>query len=1228
MKVANVVILLLALAHTAGAQVTTGSISGTVKDAQGGAIPGATVILVSDTRGTKSVPVVSNGAGDFVFPNVTADKYTVQIEMPSFKTTKRAGVVVNAQSRISLGTITLDVGGTAEVVDVKAEAPLIQATSGERSYTVATESVENLPIANRSFTALASLAPGVTGTTRIGGGGQTNVMMDGVSTLDTGSNAILLQMTVESIAEVKVLTSNYQAEYGRSSGLQVTAVTKSGTNRFRGSLYDVERNSDWNANSRTNILNGDPKPITRERDWGYSIGGPVGKPGGNNKLFFFYSQEYAPRTAGNNVVRFRMPTTLERKGDFSQTTDQNGNLFPYIYDSQSGLPVSSCATTVTGVHTACFADGGVLGRIPAGRLYQTGLNILNLYPLPNIANVPGGQAYNYQLTRPSETALAWEPAVRLDYQASQALRTSFKYSGWAQRNQVFNGSIPGFNDAQMQHPVVSTFAVTANYSLNPTTFLEGTYGKSKNELAGCALAQGGTGPSFCTGAIPVGVTANLNNVGLSALPQLFPNASVIDPRYYTYDALQMISSPVFQNGRVVKPPTFTWGNRVANAPPSIGWPGFLNANISHDVSISLTKVAGNHTIKSGFYNTYAWKAVALNPTAFGSITFSNDTSNPLDSQFGFANAALGVFSAYNQSSSFAETASVYTNTEGYLQDNWKIGRRLTLDFGVRLIHQVPQHDSLEQASNFLPNKWAPGAAPALYSAGCPGGVNPCSAANRQAINPITGQSLGAGSSLAIGTLVPGTGSATNGLFRQGQGIAETNFVWPTFVAAPRFGFAYDLAGNQKMVIRGGAGLFFDRPNGSTVVNSVSNPPTSRNVTVRYGQLQTLGQGGLSSEGAPALLGLWDYAPGGLPASAQWNAGLQMALPWSSSVDVSYVAQHSWDTVQQVNLNGVDFGTAFRPEYQDPTLAASTTPGATAMSTDLLRAYRGFGAMTAQWQTGWRTFHSIQVSLSRRFTHGLSFGFNDTWTLYDHQSTTPRLQHASGGDVSQRADQAQADALLGEDIDQVHILKGNAVWDLPDIKSSEKALRVISYVVNDWQLSAVWSGATGSSYAAGFTYSSGGGNVNLTGSPDYSARARVVGDTGSGCSNDVYRQFNAAAIQGPLTNSVGLESGGGYLRGCFTSVLDLAIARTVRLGGKRTLQLRLDMFNAPNQAIITGRNSTINLTSPGDPVTASNLPFDAAGNLVVARSLPRGGGFGVATAYQAARSLQGQVRFAF
>src|SRR5262245_35924670 len=276
------------------AQITTGTVLGTVVDQQGGAIPGATVVLTSDSQGTKTAPVVTNATGDFLFPNVRPDTYTIEVSMPAFKTMKRTGVIVSPGSRAALGALTLEVGGTTEVVDVRGETPLIQSTTGERSFTVETDAVTNLPIATRNFTEFINLAPGVVDGNRAGdsastGGGSNNFMMDGVGTMEPGSNRLMVAVNVESIAEVKVLTSNYQAEYGRSSGLQVTAVTRSGTNRLRGSFYDVERNSDWNSNSKTNILNGDPKTTSKQRDWGFSISGPVGKPGGKNKLFFFFS---------------------------------------------------------------------------------------------------------------------------------------------------------------------------------------------------------------------------------------------------------------------------------------------------------------------------------------------------------------------------------------------------------------------------------------------------------------------------------------------------------------------------------------------------------------------------------------------------------------------------------------------------------------------------------------------------------------------------------------------------------------------------------------------------------------------------------------------------------------------------------------------------------------------------------------------------------------------------
>jgi hypothetical protein len=1223
-------LVLFGAPNLALAQGITGTVAGTVKDAQGGVIPGATVTLISETRGTISPPVTTNDTGDFVVPNVTADTYTVQVEMPSFRTLRREKVEVNPGARVTLGSLAIDIGGTTEVVTVTSETPLVQAASGERSFTVATEAVANLPLANRSYDALLALAPGVnsqpgnlTPATRLGGGGDGNFMLDGSTSMDPGVNRPASRVSVEAIAEVRVVTSGYQAEYGRSSGLQINAITKSGTNQFRGSLYDVERKSKWNANSKTNILNGDPKPFQDERDWGFAIGGPVGKPGGANKLFFYFNYEQNPRNFGNTVTRYRMPTALERRGDFSQSTDNLGNPFPYIKDPL--LPGACNATTQTG----CFADGGVLGRIPASRLYQPGLAILNWWPAPNLQNVPAGQAYNYEVTDPSIRLLGYQPIIRVDYQALTNLRGSFKFLEYQQPNDVIVGVIPGFNDSREDDYGIWVPAATVNWTVNSTTFVEAAWGANFHHQEGCSVTGGS--PNFCRNALPVNDTANRNIAGFGAIPYLFPNATILEPGTFSHEVVSRSDSPIWDGTRVLGAPSFTWGNRIANSPPNFQGPfsNFILDTRVYSLNASLTKVAGAHTIKTGYYYFHSYQRRGQG-AILGSINFQNDTNNPLDTGFGFANAALGIFSQYSQLSRWGEGAYDALNHEAYVQDNWKVFDNLTIDGGVRFVHQVPQYDSYGKSSNFLPERWTAAQAPVLYVAGCANGTYPCAGANRQAMNPLTGQFLGPNSAAAIGTLVPNTGNSTNGIFANGQGIAETNYVYPTLKIAPRVGAAWDVKRDQTFIVRGSAGLFFDRPPAQNVYNTVNNPPFSRNVTVRYGQLQDLSSAGLTTEAPPALV-VWQYDEP-LPSSAQWNTGVQMTIPFNAVLDVAYTGQHSYGFPNATNINAIDIGTAFLAESQDRT-QASTVPGAAsiaALNPDLARYFRGYGTISQQQSVLWRTYHSLQVSLSRRLIRGLALGFADTIGLYDRQQAPLRLQHNADGSITVRSDQEEANRLLGDNNPQSHIMTANFVWQLPRFSMGDGAAsRVLSHLLNDWSLSGIWRGATGAAYIVTPQYTSNGANVNLTGSPDYAARIRVTGDPGAGCSSDPLRQFDTSAFAGPLPGSVGLDSSNDYLRGCFVSQTDLALARNIRIGaGSASVQLRLDVFNLFNQSAVTNRNTTMQMASPAAPTAATNLPFDASGNVIDARSRPRGAGLGVATGYQDPRTVQVQLRVSF
>jgi hypothetical protein len=1204
---------LLAIATAPAGAQATGTVAGSVRDAQGGVMPGATVTLVSQSRGT-SITGVTNATGDFVVPNVPGDTYTVRISMSGFKTVERRDVAVSPGDRVVVGNIVIEVGGVAETVTVGAEAPMIQAQTGERSYTVTAESVQNLPINSRNWSALTGLTPGVVGSVRLGspGANNNNVMLDGVAIMDTGNNGQMLQTNVDAIAEIKILTSGYQAEYGRASGMQITAVTKSGSNQFHGSVYDLERNSDWNANSWTNVQNGDPKAVSKQRDWGYTIGGPAGRPGGANKLFFFYDHEYRPRESGGNIRRFRVPTVLERQGDFSQSTDNTGAPFTRIRDASTGLPCTPANTS------GCFQADGVLGRIPQHRLYPIGLNILRLWPEPNTQ----GLNYNYENTAPTDKRLTQQPTVRVDYQASASLRVTAKYTGQLATVKPTVGTIPGFNDTLNKFPFIYQPSATVNYTLSPTLFIEGTYGFIQNQL----------------GTPIISPASNRCNVGLCDIPLLFPDAGAVDSRYYNPTVLEAIGSPMYVGGRIMLPPTFSFGSRIANQPPSLIYPAFLNKNRTHNVGVSATKLVGRHTLKAGFYWFNALKNENLGISGAipfnGALNFGQDANNPFDTGFGYANAALGVFSEFSQQSKFVEGAYRYNNTEWYLQDNWRVNNRLTFDYGLRFTHQQPQHDSLLQASNFFLDRWNRSEAPLLYVPGCSLNQSPCPSASRVAVHPVTGASLGPGTAVAIGTLVANSGNPVNGVVQAGQGIAKENYTWPSTGVAPRIGAAYDLTGTQGMVIRGSFGVFYDRPEGNTTSNQIGNPPNSTATTVRWATLDSL-QGGLRTQ-APAQLVVFKY-DSDLPTSLQWNAGIQMVLPWASSLDVSYVGTHGFNLMnpfnQPIDINGIDLGAAFLAQNQDPTLS-SAIPGQAALSTDLMRPYRGFGPILLQWGRFWTDFHSIQTSFNRRFRNGLQFGLNHTLTLRQAGTNTlpsnagVRLVHNADGTYADAPEWPRAEELLGENNGlRRHVIRGNAVWDLPDLTRDSALMNVVGIIVNDWQLSGVLTAGSGTPYDIGYAYQNGGTSVNLTGTPNYAARIRIVGDTGRGCSDNQYAQFNVDAFAGPLPGSDGLESGRNYLTGCFDKTVDLAIQRNIRIGGGRQVQLRADVFNAFNTVVFSGRQSALQLVSPTDPRVVNNQ-YNADGTLNQNRLQPRNAGFGAVNAAQAMRSVQLQIRFTF
>jgi hypothetical protein len=371
----------------------------------------------------------------------------------------------------------------------------------------------------------------------------------------------------------------------------------------------------------------------------------------------------------------------------------------------------------------------------------------------------------------------------------------------------------------------------------------------------------------------------------------------------------------------------------------------------------------------------------------------------------------------------------------------------------------------------------------------------------------------------------------------------------------------------------------------------------------------------------------------VPAQWQWQAGVQRALPWAMAIDLSYVGNHGYNRMgalqggSTVNLNSIDLGSAYLAKNQNTTLPnPSTVPGANALTGNLLRPFVGFANINQNTTEFWDTYHSLQMSLNRRFRNGFSFGANYTYGISykGNLGLAQRYVHNPDGTFRLRDDQAAYEK-LNETLDRLpHQLKANAVWDLPNVS---RLGPVFGAIVNDWRLAGVLTAGSGNAYDLGFGYNANGGNQNLTGSPDFGPRIVFTGDPGSGCSSDQYRQFNVTAVTGPTYGSTMMESGRNIMRGCPDKRVDMSLSRDVRMGGSRTLELRLDVFNVFVTVIYDQRNQNISYNSPTD-LTVRNSQTLADGSLDPARLVPRNAGFGAATRAFALRNMQLQFRFRF
>ena len=685
---------LLVFAAETYAQNISGSISGHVLDQQGGSVPAATVTVNEATKHVTAT-VKTNDQGDFVFPALQPGTYTVAVEAQGFKKLTRPGIALDVNDKLALGDLVLQVGALTEAVEVEAQTALLQTESVERSATITTKQIENIEVNGRNPLDMAKLIPGVVDTANFSVGGvgglsglqvngsrgtENQLMINGIGDIDTGANGSQnVTVSLDSMAEFKILTGMYQAEYGRNAGAQISMVTKSGSSAFHGSGYWYHRHDDLNANTFINNVRGLPRNLFRFNDPGYTIGGPVYIPkllhATKDKLFFFWSEEFQRQLQPNAPKNVTVPTALERKGDFSQSVDNNNKALT-IKDPTTGLPF----------------PGNI---IPSSRIYAPGQALLNLYPLPNTS----GTGYNYT-SQLSSRLPRREDLLRLDYNLSQNMRVFGHWIGNVFPQQLPYGSfvlgpniaLTNITDTRPGHSI----AAGVTNIITPTMTNEVNWGFTKNKI-----------DIFEVGNVLRRKTSGVN------LPLLYPNAVQDD----------YIPQAQFNGTHLANSPTF-----VSNDAP------FHNYNTSIDITDNLTKIWGSHTIKTGLFMQRSRKDQTSFGDNNGNYNWGDTPSNPFDTGYGYSNALIGAYQTMDQASAYINGMYRYWNIEGFVQDTWKVTPRLTLDYGLRISWYQPQYDSSLQASSFVLSAWDPAKAPRLYAPAIIGG-------KAVAYDSVTGQSL-------------------------------------------------------------------------------------------------------------------------------------------------------------------------------------------------------------------------------------------------------------------------------------------------------------------------------------------------------------------------------------------------------------------------------------------------------------------------------------------------------
>jgi hypothetical protein len=1170
-------------------QTVSSSLMGTVTDPADAVIPGVPVQLISQDTGAVRT-TNSDSTGMFRFLNLVPGAYAVTIKAAGFKAWNLKDLNLSTGETRDVGRIALAIGNLAEQIEVTAEATPVQVASSEKSALIDGHQLNTLALKGRDAFNFMQLLPGVLDTTNretIGTGGDGGIsvngnttsmtnMIDGITDRDAGAaSGVHFVPNMDAIGEVKLLASNYQAEYGRNSGGVVTMVTKSGGQDFHGALSWVHRHEGFNANTYFNNLAATPgvsnKPRYRYNTFTWSLGGPVYIPGKfnkeKNKYFFFASQEFIRMFVPATLQKRTMPTAAERGGDFSSSLAANGNLI-IVKDPATGTPF-----------------GG--NQIPAQRIHSVGQKILQYFPLPNYVPAAGTSDYrNYNFRdEASYKRPVSDTVIRGDVYATSKLSGYFRLVRNRDQNDAYYQGIQWSQSTTKQGATMAQNhtnpgegqAASVTYIFSPSTLNQFTYGHSRNQWTYWSK------------------DAELLDRSLFGnMPWMFPNKelsnsldnpSEIDKMHPFYPSAN------FGGGARPNPGTIGLGNY---------WGAYFNWNDIYVLQDNFTKVIGRHNIKAGVYAEKNLKTQPVNNNWSGGLDFAVDSLNPLDSGDTFANGLLGNFKSYNESNSRPLIMGTYWNFDFYVQDNWRVSRKLTLDFGLRMVHQESQYDRNHTFTAFREEQYSASKMPRMYQPFCDVTfTGSCPTGHRFGRDPGTGGLVPA---TAIGLFVPNSGDPATGMQVLGvNGVSKYAYQMRTFTPGPRVGAAYDVFGDGKMAIRGGFGIMYDRLEGNQVYNMSGVPPLTYIPYVYYSNISSVG-----GSGSSGLLGPTNVYPalyGSIPFTRVQNASVavQRSLPGSMVAEVSFVgnwgrhlnqgAGNSFANAVGTNLNAIPLGTRF--SNLDPTTGK-------ALPDDMLRTkYVGYGNLFRNILEGSSSYYGLQTSVTRRYSRGLALGvaytFSKSLGVTAFNQVVPNSEsYFYGPNGNYRK----------------HIFALNYSYDIPNL-GQRLNNKVLAVLTDRYTLSGITTAQSGpplnpicgSSTGADIT-----GTPNLaTGGSTFAVASRclVVGDPRANV--PAGRIFNPAAFALPPVGNVG-NLGNNAVMGTGFHNWDVVLTKSlpIGLGEDRVFKLALQAYNVFNQAQFNAWNTSPTYSASADPSrlvpTNIGLPSGTRAARILATSL--------------------------